>query len=319
MIPHGNSIKIFAGNSNPKLASDISTMVGVPLGDADINRFSDGEISVSINESVRGADVFVIQSTCEPVNDHLMEMLILFDALRRASAGRITAVVPYFGYGRQDRKAKARDPISAKLVADLITAAGADRVLTMDLHASQIQGFFNIPLDHMLGSSVLISYFAKKFGIGNPDVVMVSPDLGSVARSRKFTDKLELPMAIVDKRRPRANVSEVMNIIGTVEGKTVILGDDMIDTAGTLCNAAKALVERGGAKEVFACATHGVLSGPAIQRLNDSVIQEVVLLDTIPLPESKQSEKIKVLSTAEVFAEAIKRIYAEASVSALFS
>lgn len=319
MIPHGNSIKIFAGNSNPKLASDISTMVGVPLGDADINRFSDGEISVSINESVRGADVFVIQSTCEPVNDHLMEMLILFDALRRASAGRITAVVPYFGYGRQDRKAKARDPISAKLVADLITAAGADRVLTMDLHASQIQGFFNIPLDHMLGSSVLISYFAKKFGIGNPDVVMVSPDLGSVARSRKFTDKLELPMAIVDKRRPRANVSEVMNIIGSVEGKTVILGDDMIDTAGTLCNAAKALVERGGAKEVFACATHGVLSGPAIQRLNDSVIQEVVLLDTIPLPESKQSEKIKVLSTAEVFAEAIKRIYAEASVSALFS
>ena len=319
MIPHGNSIKIFAGNSNPKLASDISTMVGVPLGDADINRFSDGEISVSINESVRGADVFVIQSTCEPVNDHLMEMLILFDALRRASAGRITAVVPYFGYGRQDRKAKARDPISAKLVADLITAAGADRVLTMDLHASQIQGFFNIPLDHMLGSSVLISYFAKKFGIGNPDVVMVSPDLGSVARSRKFTDKLELPMAIVDKRRPRANVSEVMNIIGNVEGKTVILGDDMIDTAGTLCNAAKALVERGGAKEVFACATHGVLSGPAIQRLNDSVIQEVVLLDTIPLPESKQSEKIKVLSTAEVFAEAIKRIYAEASVSALVS
>ena len=273
MIPHGNSIKIFAG----------------------------------------------IQSTCEPVNDHLMEMLILFDALRRASAGRITAVIPYFGYGRQDRKAKARDPISAKLVADLITAAGADRVLTMDLHASQIQGFFNIPLDHMLGSSVLIPYFAKKFGIGNPDVVMVSPDLGSVARARKFTDKLDLPVAIVDKRRPKANVSEVMNIIGNVEGKTVILGDDMIDTAGTLCNAAKALVERGGAKEVFACATHGVLSGPAIQRLNDSVIQEVVLLDTIPLPESKQSEKIKVLSTAEVFAEAIKRIYAEASVSALFS
>ena len=310
MIPHGNSTK---------LASDICTMTGVPLGDADINRFSDGEISVSINESVRGADVFVIQSTCEPVNDHLMEMLILFDALRRASAGRITAVIPYFGYGRQDRKAKARDPISAKLVADLITAAGADRVLTMDLHASQIQGFFNIPLDHMLGSSVLIPYFAKKFGIGNPDVVMVSPDLGSVARARKFTDKLDLPVAIVDKRRPKANVSEVMNIIGNVEGKTVILGDDMIDTAGTLCNAAKALVERGGAKEVFACATHGVLSGPAIQRLNDSVIQEVVLLDTIPLPESKQSEKIKVLSTAEVFAEAIKRIYAEASVSALFS
>ena len=319
MIPHGNSIKIFAGNSNPKLASDICTMVGVPLGSADIKRFSDGEISVSINESVRGADVFVIQSTSAPVNDNLMEMLIMFDALRRASAGRITAVIPYFGYGRQDRKAKARDPISAKLVADLITAAGADRVLTMDLHASQIQGFFNIPVDHMLGSSVLIPYFAKKFGIGNPDVVMVSPDLGSVARARKFTDKLDLPVAIVDKRRPRANVSEVMNIIGSVEGKTVILGDDMIDTAGTLCNAAAALVERGGAKEVYACATHGVLSGSAIQRLNDSVIKEIVLLDTIPLTEEKQSKKFKVLSAAEVFAEAIKRIYAESSVSALFS
>ncbi len=319
MIPHGNNIKIFAGNSNPKLASDICTMVGVPLGSADIKRFSDGEISVSINESVRGADVFVIQSTSAPVNDNLMEMLIMFDALRRASAGRITAVIPYFGYGRQDRKAKARDPISAKLVADLITTAGADRVLTMDLHASQIQGFFNIPVDHMLGSSVLISYFAKKFGIGNPDVVMVSPDLGSVTRARKFSEKLELPVAIVDKRRPRANVSEVMNIIGNVEGKTVILGDDMIDTAGTLCNAAAALVERGGAKEVYACATHGVLSGPAIQRLNDSVIKEVVLLDTIPLSEEKQSDKFKVLSAAEVFAEAIKRIYAEASVSTLFS
>ena len=319
MIPHGNSIKIFTGNSNPKLASDICTMGGVPLGDASLKRFSDGEISVSINESVRGTDVFLIQSTCEPVNDHLMEMLIMIDALRRASAGRITAVMPYFGYARQDRKAKARDPISAKLVADLITTAGADRVLTMDLHAAQIQGFFNIPVDHMLGSSVLIPYFAKKFGIGNPDVVMVAPDLGSVGRARKFTEKLDLPVAIIDKRRPQANVSEVMNIIGNVEGKTVILADDMIDTAGTLCNAARALVEIGGAKEVYACATHGVLSGPAIQRLNDSVIKEVILLDTIPLPEHKKSDKFKVLSVAEIFTEAIKRIYDESSVSDLFN
>lgn len=319
MISHGKDIKVFSGNSNPKLANEICRLMGTKLGESEVGTFSDGEIFASMYETVRGSDAFVVQSTCAPVNNNLMELLILIDALKRASAGRITAVIPYFGYARQDRKAKARDPITAKLVANMITAAGADRVLTMDLHASQIQGFFNIPLDHMLGSSVLIPYFAKKFGIGNPDVVMVSPDLGSVVRARKFTDKLDLPVAIVDKRRPKANVSEVMNIIGNVEGKTVILGDDMIDTAGTLCNAAKALVERGGAKEVFACATHGVLSGPAIQRLNDSVIQEVVLLDTIPLPESKQSEKIKVLSTAEVFAEAIKRIYAEASVSALFS
>lgn len=319
MISHGKDIKVFSGNSNPKLANEICRLMGTKLGESEVGTFSDGEIFASMYETVRGSDAFVVQSTCAPVNNNLMELLILIDALKRASAGRITAVIPYFGYARQDRKAKARDPITAKLVANMITAAGADRVLTMDLHASQIQGFFNIPLDHMLGSSVLIPYFAKKFGIGNPDVVMVSSDLGSVVRARKFTDKLDLPVAIVDKRRPKANVSEVMNIIGNVEGKTVILGDDMIDTAGTLCNAAKALVERGGAKEVFACATHGVLSGPAIQRLNDSVIQEVVLLDTIPLPESKQSEKIKVLSTAEVFAEAIKRIYAEASVSALFS
>ena len=318
MIPHGNSIKIFTGNSNPKLASDICTMLGQPLGDANLQRFSDGEIAVSINESVRGSDVFLIQSTCEPVNDHLMEMLIMIDALRRASAGRITAVMPYFGYSRQDRKAQARDPIYAQQVADLITTAGADRVLTMDLHAAQIQGFFNIPVDHMLGSSVLIPHLAKKFGIGNPDVVMVAPDLGSVGRARKYTDKLDLPVAIVDKRRPKANVSEVMNIIGDVKGKTVILADDMIDTAGTLCNAANALVERAGAKEVYACATHGVLSGPAIQRLEESAIKEVILLDTIPLPEHKKCDKIKVLSVAEIFTEAIKRIYDESSVSALF-
>ena len=319
MNVHGKDIKIFSANSNKKVAEEIAEYLGLPLGKSDVGMFSDGEISVPINEWVRGTDVFLIQSTCEPVNDHLMEMLIMIDALRRASAGRITAVMPYFGYARQDRKAKARDPISAKLVADLITPARADRVLTMDLHAAQIQGFFNIPVDHTLGSSVLIPYFAKKFGIGNPDVVMVAPDLGSVGRARKFTEKLDLPVAIIDKRRPQANVSEVMNIIGNVEGKTVILADDMIDTAGTLCNAAKALVEIGGAKEVYACATHGVLSGPAIQRLNDSVIKEVILLDTIPLPDHKQSDKFKVLSVAEIFTEAIKRIYDESSVSDLFN
>ncbi|WP_458863347.1 ribose-phosphate pyrophosphokinase [Acidaminobacterium chupaoyuni] len=319
MIPHGQNIKIFTGNSNPKLANDIATMLGLPMGECTTKRFSDGEISVSINESVRGSDLFLVQSTCEPVNDNLMEMLIMIDAFRRASAGRITAVMPYFGYARQDRKAKARDPISAKLVADLISAAGADRVLTMDLHASQIQGFFNIPVDHMLGSSVLIPYFAKQFGIGNRDCVVVAPDLGSVGRARKFTEKLDLPVAIIDKRRPQANVSEVMNIIGDVRGKKVLLADDMIDTAGTLCNAAKALVEMGGASEVYACATHGVLSGPAIERIQNSVIKEVVLLDTIPLPDHKKCDKIKVLSVAEIFTEAIKRIYDDASVSSLFN
>lgn len=319
MITRNQNIKIFSGNSNPNLAADIAKTIGVPLGLASVKRFSDGEISVSIEESVRGADTFIIQSTCEPVNDNLMEMLIMIDALRRASAGRITCVMPYFGYARQDRKAKARDSISAKLVADLITAAGADRVLTMDLHASQIQGFFNIPVDHMIGSAVLIPYYEQKFGISNKNVVMVAPDLGSVGRARKYTDRLDCPVAIVDKRRPQANVSVVMNIIGDVRGKSVILADDMIDTAGTLCNAANALVEIGGAAEVFACASHGVLSGPAIERIEKSVIKEVVLLDTIPLADSKKSDKIKVISTAPIFAEAIRGIYEESSVSSLFN
>lgn len=318
MISHGQNIKLFAGTSNPKLASDIAKMIGTPLGDATIKRFSDGEISVSIGESVRGSDLFLIQSTSEPVNDNLMEMLIMIDAFRRASAGRITAVIPYFGYARQDRKAKARDPISAKLVADLITAAGADRVLTMDLHASQIQGFFNIPVDHMLGTTVLMPYFEKKFGMGNPGVVVGTPDLGSVGRARKFMDKLDLSVAIVDKRRPQPNVSEVMNIIGDVRGKKVILVDDMIDTAGTLCNAADALVKIGGATEIYACATHGVLSGPALERIEKSPIKEVILLDTIQLPERKKSDKIKILSVADIFTQAIQRIYDESSVSALF-
>lgn len=319
MIPHGNSIKIFAGNSNPKLASDICTMVGVPLGSADIKRFSDGEISVSINESVRGADVFVIQSTSAPVNDNLMEMLIMFDALRRASAGRITAVIPYFGYARQDRKAKSRDPISAKLVANLITAAGADRVLTMDLHAAQIQGFFDIPVDNLQGSHLFVKHFVKMFGKNNEDVMVVSPDVGSTARARTFAMKLGVNMAIVDKRRERANQSEVMNIIGNVEGKTCILLDDIVDTAGSLCGAAKAIKEIGGAKAVYACVTHGVLSGPAIDRINESCIEELLLLDTIPYPNDKAPcSKIHYLSTASVFAEAIRRIYEEVSISNLF-
>lgn len=315
---HGKDIKIFTANSNKHVAADIAKDLGLPVGAADVQTFSDGEISVSIKESVRGSDVFVVQSTSQPVNDNLMELLIMIDAFKRASAGRITAVIPYFGYARQDRKAKARDPISAKLVADLITAAGADRVLTMDLHAPQIQGFFDIPVDHLLGVPILAPHFIEKFGDDKEDVIVVSPDLGSVTRARNFASRLEVPLAIVDKRRQRANVSEVMNIIGNVEGKRVILVDDMIDTAGTLCNAAKAIIEVGGAKEVTACATHGVLSGPAIERIQDSVIKEVVLLDTIELPEEKKIDKITQLKVGPVFAEAIARIYEDKPVSPLF-
>lgn len=318
MISHGKNIKIFSGNSHPALAMQIASALGLSLGKATVNTFSDGEISVSIAESVRGSDVFLVQSTCDPVNNNLMELLIMIDACKRASAGRITAVIPYFGYARQDRKNKARDPISAKLVADLITTAGADRVLTMDLHASQIQGFFNIPVDNMLGTSALIPHIAGKFGCGRDDVVIVSPDLGSVSRARKFTEKLDLPLAIIDKRRPKANVSEVMNIIGDVRGKKVILVDDLIDTAGTLVHAANALVEKGGATEIYACATHGVLSGPAIERIENSPIVELTILDTIALPQAKQIDKINILPVAPVFTEAIARIYEEVSVSPLF-
>ena len=270
-------------------------------------------------EPVRGKDVFIVQSTCNPVNDNLMELLIMTDAMRRASAGRITAVIPYFGYARQDRKAKSRDPISAKLVANLITAAGADRVLTMDLHAAQIQGFFDIPVDNLVGSQLFVKHFIKMFGKANEDVMVVSPDVGSTARARAFSMKLGTNMAIVDKRRERANQSEVMNIIGNVEGKTCILLDDIVDTAGSLCGAAKAIKELGGAKKVYACATHGVLSGPAIERINDSCIEELLLLDTIPYPADKpKCDKIRYLSTAAVFAEAIRRIYEEVSISNLF-
>lgn len=318
MISHGKNIKIFAGNSHPALAMQIASALGLPLGKATVSTFSDGEISVSISETVRGSDVFLVQSTCEPVNNHLMELLIMIDACRRASAGRITAVIPYFGYARQDRKNKARDPISAKLVADLLTTAGADRVLTMDLHATQIQGFFNIPVDNLMGSSVLIPHIAGKFGVGRDDLVIVSPDLGSVTRARKFTEKLDLPLAIIDKRRPKANVSEVMNIIGDVRGKKVMIVDDLIDTAGTLVHAANALIEKGGATEIYACATHGVLSGPAIERIENSPIREMTILDTIALPQDKMIDKINVLQVAPVFTEAIARIYEEVSVSTLF-
>ena len=318
MISHGKNIKILAGNSHPALAMQIASALGLPLAKCTVGHFADGEVSVSISETVRGSDVFLIQSTCNRVNDNLMELLVMIDACKRASAGRITAVIPYFGYARQDRKSKARDPISAKLVADIITAAGADRVLTMDLHAQQLQGFFDIPVDNLMGASVLIPYIAGKFGRGRDDVMIISPDLGSVTRCRKFCEKLDYRLAIIDKRRPRANVSEVMNIIGDVKGKTCILSDDLIDTAGTLCHAAEALIKIGGAKEVYACASHGVLSGPAIQRLEESPIKKLTLLDTIPLPAEKRSDKIELLQVAPVFTEAIARIYEESSVSPLF-
>lgn len=316
MITHGKDIKIFAGNSNKKLAEDIAANLGLTVGQGNAVKFSDGEISVNIFETVRGSDVFVIQSTCDPVNDNLMELLIMIDAFKRASAGRITAVIPYFGYARQDRKAKARDPISAKLVADLLTVAGADRVLTMDLHASQIQGFFNIPVDHLLGSAILWPYFAESMK-DKDSTVMVSPDLGSVTRARFYAEKLEIPMAIIDKRRQKANVSEVMNIIGDVNGKDVIMIDDMIDTAGTIVHAVEALKERG-AKSVKIGCSHAVLSGPAIERLKNAPIDEIVLLDTIALPEEKRLDNMTVLSSAPLFAEAIDRIYEDLAVSTLF-
>ena len=319
MISHGKNIKIFSGNSHPALAMQIASALGLPLGKATISTFADGEISVSISESVRGSDVFLVQSTCGPVNNNLMELLIMIDSCKRASAGRITAVIPYFGYARQDRKSKARDPISAKLVANLITAAGAGRVLTMDLHAAQIQGFFDIPVDNLYGAPLFATHYLRRFGYGREDMVVVSPDVGSVARARSFAMKMGLGLAIVDKRREKANSSEVMNIIGNVEGKTCLLLDDMVDTAGSLCGAAKAIVEVGGAKEVYACASHGVLSGPAIDRINDSVIDELLLLDSIPYPKDKPAcDKIHYLPVAPMFAEAINRIYEEMSISSLF-
>ena len=315
---HGKEIKIFSGSANPDLARQIAENLGLPLGKCKVSTFSDGEISISLEESVRGSDCFMIQSTCQPVNSHLMEILILADAMRRASAASITAVIPYYGYARQDRKARARDPISAKLVANLLTVAGIDRVVTMDLHASQIQGFFDIPVDHLLGAPLLASFLRDRIRGREDEFVVVSPDLGSVTRSRNFAERVGCPLAVIDKRRPKANVSEVMNIIGEIRGKRVILVDDMIDTAGTLCNAANACVEKGGATEVYACATHAVLSGPAIDRIRESCIRELLLLDTIPLPEEKLLPNFSILSTAPLFSQAIDRIYEDKPVSPMF-
>ncbi|MBI9014089.1 MAG: ribose-phosphate pyrophosphokinase [Clostridiales bacterium] len=316
MHSKGKKIKIFAGNSNKDLATKICGELGIPMGDVEVKTFSDGEIAVNLSETVRGVDVYIIQSTSPPaVNTYLMELLIMIDALKRASAGRITAVIPYYGYARQDRKAKARDPISAKLVADILTAAGADRVLSMDLHAAQIQGYFNIPVDHLLGTPILADYFIQK---NIQDLVVVSPDLGSVTRARKFANRLNTEIAIIDKRRPEANAVEVMNIIGKVRGKNVILIDDMIDTAGTITQGAQALID-SGAKSVIACCTHAVLSGPALKRLDESVISELVVLDTIELTEeAKALEMITQLSVSEIFAESIRRIFNNDSVSKLF-
>ncbi len=321
MIAYGENIQIISGNSNPQFAETICKELGLTMGKAVVKHFADGEASVSLEETVRGSDVFLVQSTCKPVNDNLMELLVMIDACRRASAGRITAVIPYFGYARQDRKAKSRDPISAKLVANMLTAAGANRILTMDLHAAQIQGFFDIPLDHLQGSVTFVDYYLSKFPenqFDHDNFVVVSPDVGSVGRARNFAAKVHMGLAIVDKRRPKANVSEVMNIIGEVKDKTCILYDDMVDTAGSLCNAAKALVEIGGAKEVYACATHGVLSGPAYERLEESPIKEMVFLNTIPQVCNTPSGKIKFLDVAPVFARAINHIHGATSIADLF-
>ena len=320
MIAHGNKIKLFCGNACRDLAQSMAARLKMKLSEAEVSKFSDGEISVSIGESVRGCDVFVIQSTSIPTNDNLMELLVMIDALKRASAGRITAVIPYFGYARQDRKARARDPITAKLVADLITTAGADRILTMDLHASQIQGFFNIPVDHLLGVPILAKAIADEPFIkeAGEDLVVVSPDVGSVGRARQMAQKLNKTLAIVDKRRPKANVMEVMNIIGDVKGKRCLIVDDMIDTAGTITQGAKALVEVGGASDVYACCTHPVLSGPAIDRLQNSVIEKLFILDTIELPKEKKMDKLITVSVAPIFAEAIAAIFADLPVSKLY-
>jgi ribose-phosphate pyrophosphokinase len=314
MSQANSRIKVFSCNSNPLLAKSICNHLGIPLGDAKVNKFSDGEIHIQLNETVRGMDVYVVQSTCDPVNQHLMELLVVVDALKRASAGTINVVMPYYGYARQDRKARARDPITAKLVANLIETAGADRVLAMDLHATQIQGFFNIPVDHLLGVPILSKYFQDK---NLSDLVVVSPDHGGVIRARRLAERLGAPLAIIDKRRPEPNVSEVMSIIGKVKGKTAIIIDDIIDTAGTIILATDAILERG-AKEVYACCTHPVLSGPAIDRIRNSEIKQLVTTDTIALGPKKMLDKIEVLSVAPIIGEAIYRIHNEQSVSKLF-
>ncbi len=310
----GRKLKIFSGTANPRLTEQIVQHVGVPMGMAEVKRFSDGEINIYIGESVRGADVFIVQPICNPINDNLMELLIMMDALKRASAKSINTVIPYYGYARQDRKTRARDPITAKLVADLLTAAGANRVIVMDLHAGQIQGFFNIPVDHLLGMPIIAKYLEQK-NLG--PAVVISPDMGGVTRARELAERLQLPMAIIDKRRPEPNVSEVMNIIGNVRDKTVIMLDDIIDTAGTVVQGAAVLLEHG-AREVYACCTHAVLSGPALERLAGAPIKEIIVTDTIPLPPEKHLPKLRVLSVAQLIGDAIIRVHEELSVSKLF-
>ncbi len=309
-------LKIFTLNSNQKLAEEIAKEVGVPLGKSTVTRFSDGEVQINIEESIRGCDVFIVQSTSGPVNEHIMELLIMLDAVKRASARTVSVVIPYYGYARQDRKARAREPITAKLVANLLTTAGATRAIVLDLHAPQIQGFFDIPIDHLVAVPILSEYFLTK-NFDPAQTVIVSPDHGGVTRARKMADRLKAPIAIIDKRRPRPNVAEVMNIVGNVEGKTAILIDDIIDTAGTISIAANALME-SGAKEVYACCTHPVLSGPAIERIDNSVIKELIITNSIDLADDKKSPKIKELSVAKLLGDAIVRVFEEKSVSTLF-
>jgi len=314
MSSRNRRLKIFTGNANPELAEEIAQYLGVTVGAAKVTRFSDGEIQVKINESVRGADVFVIQPTSTPVNENLMELLVMIDAVRRASARRITAVLPYYGYARQDRKTRARDPITAKLVANILTASGARRVICMDLHAGQIQGFFDIPVDHLPGVPILAEYILQS---GLTNVVVVSPDLGGVTRARDLAERIGAPIAIIDKRRPEPNVAEVTSIIGGIHGKTVVMIDDIIDTAGTITKGAAAL-KQWGAKEIYVCCTHAVLSGPAVKRLSEAPIKEVVITNTIPVSKEKIIDKIKVLSVAPLLGEAIVRIHEDLSVSKLF-
>ena len=315
MLSDENKLRIFTGNANPDLAREIAAYLGTTVGDSVVNRFNNGEIQVMINESVRGKDIFIVQPTCGPiVNDNVMELLIMADAFKRASANHITAVIPYYGYARQDRKARGREPITAKLMADLLETAGITRVVTIDLHAAQIQGFFNIPFDHMPGGPLLAEYIKEK---NLENMVVVSPDLGGVSRARGFAEILNAPMAIIDKRRPEPGVAEVMNLIGNVEGKNCILVDDMVDTAGSLTEGARAL-KKFGANEIYACCTHPILTDPALSRIAQSDITELVVTNTIPLAPSKKHPKIKVLSIAPILAETILRIYNDWSVSQLF-
>jgi ribose-phosphate pyrophosphokinase len=312
-----SNLRLFSLKANEPLAQEIADHIGIPLGKCQVNRFSDEEVQINIEESVRGCDVFVVQSTSQPVNEHLMELLIMIDALKRASAATINIVMPYYGYARQDRKSRSREPITAKLVANLIETAGADRVISLDLHAPQLQGFFDIPIDHLMGVPILSDYFMENKDLDFDEVVVVSPDHGGVTRARKMADRLKTPIAIIDKRRPKPNVAEVMNIVGEIEGRTAIIIDDIIDTGGTMKLAAQALLDKG-AKEVYACCTHPVLSGPAISRIEESVIKELVVTNSIQLPEDKKSEKITELSVGELMAQAIVRVYEEESVSILF-